>query len=310
MKNEIKLFSIGNNQALAVEIAQNIGVNLSPIEVGNFSDGEIKIKLDDDCRDKRVYLVQSTNQPESNFTKLILAIDAARRAGAREIVAVVPYLGYTRQERLSEPGVPISAKVFATILETLGLDRLVTIDLHSKAIEGFFLKTRVDHIETKNFFVEILKKDFEMQIKNNEVVVVAPDTGAANNARSFSNLLLGHSELAIVSKSRLAANVIAGMQLVGSVKDKIAVVVDDMADTCGTITKSAELLKKEGARKVVVVVTHAIFSGNAKEKLQVSAQNKIIDKIYTTNTIESSEVNSQSILETSSVAGLLSKYIY
>ncbi len=281
-ENENIIFSLGNNPSLALEVAKKLKTKLGKININNFADGEINLKLEEDCRGKKVFLLQSTHQPDSSFTKLTLAVDAARRASAEEIVAVIPYFGYSRQERLSEPGTAISTKVFATILETLGVDRIVTIDLHSKAIEGFFSTTIVDHLNSVSMFTDFLKKNFHAEIKKDEIIVVAPDTGAANNARNFSMSLLGHSELAIVSKSRLKANHISSMRLVGEVKGKIVFIVDDMADTCETIVQSAKLLKEQGATRVFAVVTHAIFSHDAEQKINDS----VLEKIFITNTIE------------------------
>jgi ribose-phosphate pyrophosphokinase len=303
MKNSKIIFSLGNNQELAKKLAGNSKIKLGRVIVSNFADGEVAIKLEDDCRGKKVFLVQSTHQPDSSFTKLILASDAARRASAEEIVAVIPYFGYSRQERLSEPGTSISTKVFATMLEAAGIDRVVVVDLHSKAIEGFFTNTIVDHVNSIPMFTSFLKKEFSKEIANDNIRIVAPDTGAANNARNFSMNLLGHSELAIVSKSRSKANHISSMQLVGEVKDKIAIIVDDMADTCGTLVKAAELLKDSGASKVFAVVTHAIFSGDAVTRLD----NSCLEKVYISNTIEKENLPSK--IEVVNVVNLIVELI-
>jgi ribose-phosphate pyrophosphokinase len=193
----------------------------------------------------------------------------------------MPYFGYARQERKSEPGTPISTRIFTTFLETLGVDRIVTFDLHAKAIEGFFLKTNVDQLYARDIFIAELKKDFKDDIQNNNIVVVAPDTGAANNARNFASALLANPDLAIISKSRLAAGKIASMELIGSVAGKTAIIVDDMADTCGTIVKAAEVVKNAGAEKVIAVLTHAIFSKDAVQKLE----NSVLESVYITDTI-------------------------
>lgn len=281
MKREVKIFSLGSNDELAKQISKKLKVPLSPIIVDNFSDGEQNIQLGANCRNAEVFLIQSTGQPDSNFTKLILAIDAARRASAKEITAVIPYFGYSRQERKSAPRTPISARVFTTILEALGVDRVLTMDLHAKAIEGFFLNAIVDHLYARTEFVKVLKQDFKKEISKNEIVIVAPDTGAANNARSFGLKLLNHQELAIISKGREKSNTISSMELVGNVNGKVAIIIDDIADTCGTLVKAAALLKQKGAKKVVAVITHGIFSGEAKKKLAESS----IDTLYVSDTL-------------------------
>lgn len=286
MTNDLKIFSLGSNDNLAEKISKILKIKLSPIIVNNFSDGEQNIQLGDNCRNKSVFLIQSTGQPDSNFTRLALAIDAARRASAKEITAVIPYFGYSRQERKSAPRTPISARVFATILETLGVDRVLTMDLHAAAIEGFFLNATVDHLYARPEFIEILKKDFKKEIKNDDIVIVAPDTGAANRARGYGIRLLNHPDLAIISKGREKANTISSMELVGDVKGKVAIMIDDIADTCGTLVKAAELLKSKGAKKVVAVITHGIFSGDARQKLE----NSKLDMLYVADTLEKTDL--------------------
>lgn len=276
------IISLGSNPQMSQRIADNLALDLSPVTVTRFADGEQYVELGQDCRNKSVFLIQSTSQPDSNFITLALAVDAARRASAKEIVAVIPYFGYSRQERKSLPRTPISARVFATFLETLGVDRIVTMDLHAKAIEGFFLKTIVDHIYGRENFIKALSKDFSKEISENQIVVVAPDTGAANNARSFAVNFLNSPHLAIVSKGRIQANIVSSMELVGDVKGKVAVIVDDIADTCETLVKSAELLLDNGATKVVAVITHGIFSGDALKKIQDSK----IHSLYVSDTVE------------------------
>ena len=282
-KEKSVIFSLGNNNLLSNEISKILKVPLGKIITSDFADGEQHIQLGENCRNANVFLIQSTGQPDSNFTRLALAIDAARRASAKEITAVIPYFGYSRQERKSLPRTPISARVFSTILETLGVDRILTMDLHAKAIEGFFLKTTVDHLYARTEFIKVLKKDFKKELLKDEIIIVAPDTGAANNARSFGIKLLNHPNLAIISKGREKANYISTMELVGNVRDKIALIVDDIADTCGTLIKAAELLKENGATKVIAVITHGIFSGDALLKIK----NSKIDTLYVSNTIES-----------------------
>lgn len=304
-KKHFVIFNLEPEFELGKKVADLLGVSLGKMENTTFSDGEQFIKLAESCRGKSVYLIQSTNQPDSNFVRLALAVDAARRAHAKEIIAVMPYFGYARQERKSEAGAPISTRVFTTFLETLGVNRIITFDLHAKAIEGFFLNTVVDQLYARDIFIEQLKKDFKKEIKNNEIVVVAPDTGAANNARNFASVLLVSPDLAIISKSRLAAGKIASMELIGSVAGKTAIIVDDMADTCGTIVKAAEVVKAAGAEKVVAVLTHAIFSNNAVQKLE----NSVLESVYITDTIMQKNLLSRKKIKSISVAKFLAKVI-
>jgi len=276
------VFNLGSNDILAKEISKALKIKLSPVAVSCFSDGEQHIQLGENCRNANVFLIQSTGQPDSNFIRLTLAIDAARRASAKEITAIIPYFGYSRQEKKTHSRTPISARVFSTILETFGVNRVLTMDLHTKAIEGFFLKTIVDHLYGRREFVKVLKKDFKKELKKNNIVIVAPDTGGANNARSFGIRLLDNPNLAIINKGREKANHISYMELVGDVKGKIAIIVDDIADTCGTLVSAAKLLKENGATRVIAVVTHGIFSGDALAKIKDSN----IDTLYVSNTIE------------------------
>lgn len=303
MKKDFLIFSLGANKILSESISKILKVPLSPIVINNFADGEIHIELGVNCRNKSVFLIQSTCQPDSNFIKLALSIDAARRASAKEITVVVPYFGYSRQERKSAPRTSIAARVFATMLEKLGADRVLTIDLHAKAIEGFFLETIVDHLYARQEFIKVLKKDFKKEIKNDQFVIVAPDTGAANNARSFGLNLLNHPNLAIISKGREKANVVSSMELVGDVNGKIALIVDDIADTCGTLVKAANLLKEKGATKIIAVITHGIFSGDALSKLN----NSQIDTLYVSDTIQN--LNLPKKIKIVSMANLLAEVI-
>lgn len=241
---------------------------------------------------KHVFLIQSTNQPDPNFITLSLAVDAARRASAKEIIVVIPYFSYSRQERKSLPRAPISARIFATFLETLGVNRVLTMDLHAKAIEGFFLKTNVDHLYSSGKFIKVLNNDYKNEIDNEEIVIVTPDIGAANNARNFAVKFLNTQHLAIISKGRDKANSVSSMELVGDVKNKIAIIVDDIADTCGTIINAAKLLREKVAKSVIAVVTHKILSGDAREKIDKSE----IDKIYFSDTIEKNNLPRKAVV--------------
>lgn len=266
MKNAL-LFSLGSNDPLAEKIAKHAGVSLGAIERKSFSDGEQYVQFKENLRGKNVYLVQSTNAPADNWMRLFVAIDAARGASAKEITVVAPYFGYARQDRKAKPREPISTRVFAQMLDALGTDRLLTMDLHSDVIGGFFRDTNVDYLYARPVFVSYFKEKFKDAIAKDELVVVSPDAGGVVRAQSYARRLMTNAELAIIHKEREMANKIARMKLIGDVKGKIALIIDDMADTCGTLARAAELLEEQGAREVYAATTHGVLSGDAAKKL-------------------------------------------
>lgn len=278
---EYKLFSLGSNDPLAKKIAEKAGVPLGQVSARSFSDGEQHVQFMENLRGKHVFLIQSTNPPAENWLRLMLAIDAARGASAREITAVVPYFGYSRQDRKSRPREPISARVFATIIESLGATRFLTMDLHNDAIGGFFRNTIVDNLYARRVFVPYFRELFKDALEKDELIIVSPDAGGVVRAQSYAKRLMKSADLAIIHKEREIPNQVSRMKLVGDVKGKIALIADDMADTCGTLARASELLAENGAREVYAAATHGILSGEALKKLE----NSPIKKLFITDTI-------------------------
>ncbi|MDO8562179.1 MAG: ribose-phosphate pyrophosphokinase [bacterium] len=296
---EYSIFSLGSNDGLTAKIAARLGVKQGQIKCKTFADGEQQVQFLENLRGKNVFLVQSTNSPADNFARLMLAIDAARGASAHEITAVVPYFGYARQDRKARPREPISARVFAVILEALGTDRLLTMDLHNDAIGGFFRKTNVDYLYARPVFISFFKEFFSTgggsssggKDTLNDLVVVSPDAGGVVRAQSFAKRLMKSADLAIIHKERDVPNQVARMKLIGDVKDKVALIVDDMADTCGTLATAAKLLVESGAREVYAATTHGVLSGSAQETIEKSA----IKRFFITDTISAERTLSPKI---------------
>ncbi len=284
---EYKLFSLGSNDGLAQKISENLNVPLGAVKCRAFSDGEQQVQFLENLRGKHVFLVQSTNPPAENWVRLLLALDAARRASAHEITVVMPYFGYSRQDRKTKSREPISARVFATMLESMGADRLLTLDLHNDAIGGFFRKTIVDNLYARRVFVPHFKELFKDALSRDELVVVSPDAGGVVRAQSYGKRLMREGELAIIHKERDIPNQVAHMKLVGDVKGKVALITDDMADTCGTLSRAADLLVESGAREIYATATHGVLSGAAVETVQKSAIKKlfITDSVSTGRTL-------------------------
>ncbi|MDB5238388.1 MAG: hypothetical protein JWM46_658 [Candidatus Kaiserbacteria bacterium] len=285
------IFSLGANDHLAAQIAARVGVPLGEMKRRTFSDGEEQIQFLENLRGKNVFLVQPTNPPAENWTRLFLAIDAARGASAHEITAVIPYFGYARQDRKSKPREPISARVFATILESLGTDRVLTMDLHNDAIGGFFRTTNVDYLYARPVLLAHFKNIFKDALASDDLVVVSPDAGGVVRAQSYAKRLMRSADLAIIHKERDIPNQIARMKLIGDVKGKIALIVDDMADTCGTLSRAATLLMENGATEVYATTTHGVLSGASNETIDASP----IKKLFITDTISPERTLSEKI---------------
>ncbi len=285
------VFSLGSNNALAETIAKNAGTTLGKIKCKTFSDGEQYVQFEENLRGKHVYLIQSTNPPAENWLRLFLALDAARGASASEITTVIPYFGYARQDRKTKPREPISARVFARVLDTLNTDRMLTMDLHSDALGGFFRYTNVDFLYARPVLVAHIKEVLKDALEADELVVVSPDAGGVGRANSYARRLMKYADLAIIHKEREIPNQIAHMKLIGEVKGKVALIVDDMADTCGTLARAVDLLVENGAKEVYAAVTHGLFSGGANELLDGSP----IKKIFTTDTISTDRPLSKKI---------------
>lgn len=288
---DFRIFSLGSNDGLAEKIAGKLGMSLGKIKVKVFSDGEQYVQFLENLRGKHVYLVQSTPPPAENWVRLFLAIDAARGASASEITAVVPYFGYARQDRKSKPREPISARVFAGIVETLGANRFLTMDLHNDAIGGYFRNAIVDNLLARRVFIPHLRNIFRDAIASDELVVVSPDVGGVVRAQSYAKRLMKEAELAIIHKEREMPNKVARMKLIGDVKGKIALIADDMVDTAGTLATAAKLLTENGAREVYACITHGLLSGEANAILDEST----IKKLFITDTISTDRPLSKKI---------------
>ena len=297
---EYSIFSLGSNDGLAKKIADRLGVKLGEIKCKLFADGEQNVQFLENLRGKSVFLVQSTNSPADNWARLLLAIDAARGASAKEITAVIPYLGYARQDRKTRPRVPISSRVFAVTLEAVGTDRLLTMDLHNDAIGGFYRKTNVDYLYARPVLISFFKEFFKDALTADDIVVVSPDAGGVVRAQSFARRLMRSADLAIIHKEREVPNEVARMKLIGDVKGKIALIVDDSVDTCGTLVTAANLLVENGAREVYAVVTHGILSGSAQEIIEKSP----IKRLFIPDTIASDERRLSPKIETVSAGHL------
>jgi ribose-phosphate pyrophosphokinase len=269
------LFTGNANRGLAQEIASSLGVELGRASVGRFSDGEVTVEIQQNVRARDVFVVQSTCAPTNEHVmELLIMVDALKRASARRITAVIPYFGYARQDRRPRSTrVPISAKVVANLLETVGVERVLTMDLHADQIQGFF-DIPVDNIYASPVLLADLKsKNYK------DLVVISPDVGGVVRARALAKQL--GCDLAIIDKRRPSANVSEVMHVIGEIEGRNCVVMDDMIDTAGTLVKAAEVLKERGAKRVYAYCTHAVFSGPAIERMEKS----LLDEVVITNTI-------------------------
>lgn len=301
---EYKLFSLGSNDALAQKISEHAGVPLGEVKCRTFADGEQQVQFLENLRGVDMFLVQSTNPPAEHWVRLMLALDAARHASAREITIVMPYFGYSRQDRKTKSREPISARVFATAMESLGATRLLTMDLHNDAIGGFFRTTIVDNLYARRVFIPHFKSFFKDALERDELVIVSPDAGGVVRAQSYGKRLMRDGELAIIHKEREIPNQVARMKLIGDVKGKVALIIDDMADTCGTLSRAAGLLAESGAREIYAFATHGLLSGGAVDTIGRSA----IKKLFITDSVASASRPSPSI-EVVSVGGLFAEAI-
>lgn len=267
----LKILTGSANPSLAKAICDDLDCVLTPCLVENFSDGEIRVEVGDNVRGDDVFVVQPTCAPvNDNFMELCLMLDALKRASAKRVTAVIPYYGYARQDRKVVPRAPISAKLVADFLTVAGVHRLLTIDLHAGQIQGFF------NIPVDNLFAApvLLKNIRELSKNPDDLVIVSPDAGGTERARAYAKRLC--AGLAIVDKRRLCPNQTEAMNVIGDVRDKVAVVLDDMIDTAGTIVQAANVLMEKGARQVIACATHAVFSGPAVSRLQDSAFSQVL----------------------------------
>ena len=255
----IKVFSGTKSHYMAEEICRDLGCELGKMNIQYFADGEFEVSFEESIRGCEVYLVQSTFPNTDNLMELLLMIDAAKRASAASIIAVMPYFGWARQDRKDKPRVSIAAKLVADLLTTAGVDRVITMDLHADQIQGFF-DIPVDHLYASSVFIPYIQS-----LKLENLVIASPDVGGAKRANSYAKYL--NVPLVLCHKQRAKANVVAQMTVIGDVKDKDVILIDDMVDTAGTITKAADLMMSNGARSVRALCSHAIMSDPASERV-------------------------------------------
>lgn len=272
--NPYKVFAGSKGGALAERICEYLGVSLGKVNIEHFSDGEFTAAFEDSVRGQSVYLVQSTCPSTDNLMELLLMIDAARRASAYKVIAVIPYFGWARQDRKDKPRVAIGAKLVANMIQTAGADRVITLDLHADQIQGFF-DIPVDHLFGSTIFA-----DYIASLKLENLVVASPDVGGSKRAATFCKKLekrLKHEvPMVICYKQRLKANQVSEMRVLGDIKDKNVVIIDDIADTAGTLCKAAKIMKEQGASTVRAVVSHGIMSGPACERVENSELEELI----------------------------------
>ncbi len=270
---KVKLFSGTNTQYLARKIALEYGKPLGEIEIQKFSDGEISPRFEESVRGCDVFLINSTFAPSDNLMELLLMIDAAKRASAKYVTVVIPYFGYARQDRKDKPRVAIAAKLVANLISAAGSDRIMTCDLHAGQIQGFF-DIPVDHLDGSFIFVPYIRS---LRLEN--LIIASPDVGGTKRARSYAKYF--SVDMVVIDKHRKRANEVASMQVIGDVEGKDVVIVDDLIDTGGTISKASVVLKEKGARSVRAICTHPVLSGNAYENIEKSE----LEELVVTDTI-------------------------
>jgi ribose-phosphate pyrophosphokinase len=294
MNPSVKIFSGTGSQELAQKIAQRFGAPIGKVNIQRFSDGEIQPVFLESVRGDYVFLVQSTFAPTDNLMEMLLMIDAAKRASAYKIIAVVPYYGYARQDRKDKPRVAIGAKLIATLLEAAGANRVITMDLHAAQIQGFF-DVPVDHLDSSAIFIPYIN---DLKLQN--LAFAAPDVGSTNRVREIASYF--NAEMVICDKHRKRANEIASMVVIGDVTGKDIILVDDICDTGGTLAKAAGLLKEKGARSVRAMITHPVLSGNAYANIE----NSVLEELVVCDTIplkqESSKIKVISVADLFAIA--------
>lgn len=291
-----KFFAGRVTKDLATKIATSYGQHLGEVAVGEFADGEFQPSFEETVRGQDVYIIQSTVPPADNLFELLLLVDAAKRASARRVVAVIPYFGFARQDRKDKPRVSIGAKLVANLLTAAGVDRIVTMDLHADQIQGFF-EVPVDHLFASSIFVPYLQS-----LNTPNLVLASPDTGGTKRANAYAKYL--NAEMAFCYKQRKKANVIESMTVIGDVEGRDVILVDDIIDTGGTLVKAAGLMMDKGAKSVRAMCTHAVLSGNAAEKIE----NSPLTELIVTDTIPLKHASSK--IKVLTVANLFADVIH
>ncbi len=264
----VKIFSCTQSIDLSKKIAKHFGTELGKVNFTNYSDGEFQPSFEESVRGARLFIIGSTQPDSDNLMELLLMIDAAKRSSARHITAVIPYFGWARQDRKDKPRVPIGAKLIANLVEAAGATRLITMDLHADQIQGFFEKP-VDHLYASTIFIPFIQS-----LNLEELTIASPDMGGSKRAYAYSKFL--KSNVVICYKQRKKANIVSHMELIGDVEGKNVIIVDDMVDTAGTLTKAADLMVDRGAKSVRAICTHALLSGNAYENIERSKLKELI----------------------------------
>lgn len=286
LSNEFMVFAGSSNLPLAEKIADSIGISLGKLEFKHFSDGEIWVKFGENIRGREVFLIQSTNPPAENLLELLVMIDAARRASAKKITAVIPYFGYARQDRKDQPRVAITAKLMANLITVAGADRVMTMDLHASQIQGFF-DIPFDHLYGSSVLLNYLDN------LSDNLAVVSPDVGGIKIARAYAKML--DSSLIVIDKRRPKQNFTEVMNIIGDVEEKDVLIVDDLVDTAGTFVGAIKALNEKGAKKIFGAVTHAVLSGPAFDRINDSD----IEKLFVTDTIHFDNTKSEKIITVS-----------
>ena len=304
IEEEILVLSGTANPQLAKDVVDNLGIRLGNMQIRKFADGETFVQIEETARNKDTYIIQPTGRPSSNesWMELFCVIDALKRASAKRITAVIPYYGYSRQDRKNEPRVPITAKLVANLLQASGVHRVLALDLHAAQIQGFF-DIPVDHMLSKNVFLDKIRRDLDIS----NAMVVSPDIGGVGRARFIAKTL--NLDIAIIDKRRDRANECEVMNVIGNVEGKDAVIIDDIIDTGGTLLKGIAALKKAGMRKIYIFITHAVCSGDAYERINASE----VEKLYITDSLKVMTDRLGSKIEVLSVAPVIAnaiKYIH
>jgi len=276
-----KIFSCTNSRVLAEKITKSFGTELGNIIISKYSDGEFQPSYEESIRGTKIFIIGSTNPSSENLMELLLMIDAAKRASARHIAAVIPYFGWARQDRKDKPRVPIAAKMIAGMIESAGATRVMTMDLHADQIQGFF-QIPVDHLYASTIFLPYIQS-----LKLDDLCIASPDMGGSKRAYAYAKAL--NSDVVVCYKQRKKANVILHMELIGDVTGKNVVLVDDMVDTAGTLAKAGDLIIEKGAKSVRAICTHGVLSGNAYEKIEKSK----LEELIITDTVPKIKSNSK-----------------